>query len=125
MHPVDVSPGSSLLSTCSVFSAVAVAAPWYHGTLMLLRPPTCNLGGATGLQQPFLRAVGIILLAALGTGGLHALTCNNLLRAAWPVTFVDPWQVLCGLYTWTAVFFLMCQRRECVGIVVQSTNSGV
>eukprot|EP00903_Cladosiphon_okamuranus_P005465 g5450.t1 len=45
-------------------------------------------------DNPFLRAVGIILLAVLGTGGLHALTCNNLLRAAWPITFVGPWQVL-------------------------------
>lgn len=82
------------------------------------------LGGAATEynKQPFLRAVGILLLAALGTGGLHALTCNNLLRAAWPITFVDPWQVLCGLCTRTVI--LMCQRQECASLYISSTSAG-
>ncbi|CAM9447796.1 unnamed protein product [Ectocarpus sp. 12 AP-2014] len=55
------------------------------------------VGGVLGKLVPdnaYLRSLLIIAIAALGSGGLHALTTNNLLRAAWPITLVDPWQVL-------------------------------
>eukprot|EP00904_Undaria_pinnatifida_P009798 jgi/Undpi1/5949/HiC_scaffold_2.g01223.m1 len=136
------SSSSSHVSGEATLKRAGKRAPlgWEEGatvtcTLRATTVATVTRGGAVSSEEgppthrlvpdnPQLRGAGVLALAGLGSGVLYALASNNLLRADWPIPFVQPWQVLTAATWWANMAANRSTGRLDGNSVRNSSNGG-